>query len=43
MVLLDLNVLGYAQREDSPRHAEYLSWLEDLVNSDLPTACPILS
>lgn len=33
-VLLDVNVLVYAHREDSPRHAEYLSWLEDLVNSD---------
>ena len=34
MVLLDVNVLVYAHREDSPRHAEHLSWLEDLVNSD---------
>jgi toxin-antitoxin system PIN domain toxin len=34
MVLLDVNVLVYAHREDSPRHAEYLRWLEDLVNSD---------
>lgn len=33
-VLLDINVLVYAHREDSPRHVEYLRWLEDLVNSD---------
>ena len=34
MVLLDVNVLVYAHRQDSPRHREYLAWLEQLVNSD---------
>jgi toxin-antitoxin system PIN domain toxin len=34
MVLLDVNVLVYAHREDSPHHRQYLSWLEKLINSD---------
>lgn len=34
MVLLDVNVLVYAHRQDSPRHRQYLSWLENLINSD---------
>lgn len=34
MVLLDVNVLVYAHRQDSPHHLQYLSWLEDLINSD---------
>jgi len=34
MVLLDVNVLIYAHRQDSPHHPKYLSWLEDLINSD---------
>ena len=36
MVLLDVNVLVYAHRQDSPHHRQYLSWLENLVNSDHP-------
>ena len=34
MVLLDVNVLVYAHREDSPHHSQYLPWVEHLVNSD---------
>jgi len=34
MVLLDVNVLVYAHREDSPHHSQYLLWLETLVNSE---------
>jgi toxin-antitoxin system PIN domain toxin len=34
MVLLDVNVLVYAHRQDSPHHLQYLSWLENLINSD---------
>ncbi|MBA3364218.1 MAG: type II toxin-antitoxin system VapC family toxin [Actinobacteria bacterium] len=34
MLLLDVNVLVYAHREDAPGHHSYRSWLEDLVNSD---------
>lgn len=32
MILPDVNVLLYAFRRDSPRHAEYRGWLETLVN-----------
>lgn len=28
MILLDVNVLVYAMREDAPRHAEFRAWLE---------------
>lgn len=34
MRLVDVNVLVYAFREDSPGHAEYRPWLEGLVCSD---------
>lgn len=34
MLLCDVNVLVYAHREDSPSHAAYLEWLENLINSD---------
>lgn len=34
MVLLDVNVLVYAHRQDAPEHHSYLDWLEELVNSD---------
>lgn len=33
MILPDVNVLLYAFRRDSPRHAEYRQWLEALVNA----------
>lgn len=28
MILLDVNLLVYAHREDADRHSEYLAWLE---------------
>ncbi len=34
MMLLDVNVLVYAHREDSPSHRAYYDWLGRLVNSD---------
>ena len=34
MILPDVNVLLYAFRRDSVRHAEYRRWLEDMVNAD---------
>ena len=32
MILTDVNVLIYAFREASPRHAEYRDWLQEEVN-----------
>jgi toxin-antitoxin system PIN domain toxin len=34
MLLIDVNVLVYAHREDVPDHERYRRWLEDLVDSD---------
>ncbi len=34
MVLLDVNVLVYAHREEAQQHARYREWLEVVVNSD---------
>lgn len=34
MILLDVNVLVYAHRADTPNHAAIRSWLEDLINGD---------
>lgn len=34
MLLVDVNVLVYAHRADSPDHTEYRHWLEDLINGD---------
>jgi toxin-antitoxin system PIN domain toxin len=34
VVLLDVNVLVYAHREDAQGHARYRQWLEAVVNSD---------
>ena len=39
MILLDVNVLVYAHREDAPRHEEYRSWLEDAL--DAPWGCAL--
>lgn len=36
MVLLDVNVLVYAHREDAPHHREHLAWLETLIQSEQP-------
>lgn len=38
MILFDVNVLLYAYRDDSPRHKEFKSWLEDLLSSGEPFA-----
>lgn len=34
MYLIDVNVLVYAHREDSPDHDAYRRWLEDVINDD---------
>lgn len=34
MILIDVNVLVYAHREDVPRHHDYRTWLTDVVNGD---------
>jgi len=34
MILVDVNVLVHAYREDAPRHAPIRAWLEELVDSD---------
>ena len=34
MYLIDVNVLVYAHRRDSPDHDAHLRWLEDVINSD---------
>jgi toxin-antitoxin system PIN domain toxin len=36
VILADVNVLLYAFRDDSPNHAEYRSWLMQLVNGNEP-------
>ena len=33
MILMDVNVLVYAHREDAKDHREYRDWLESVVNS----------
>jgi toxin-antitoxin system PIN domain toxin len=34
MLMVDVNVLVYAFRQDSPHHDPAAAWLEDLVNGD---------
>ena len=34
MILLDVNVLVYAHRRDSPDHARYKGWLEATIGGD---------
>jgi len=34
MMLLDVNILVYAHRQDAPNHEAYCGWLEDLINFD---------
>jgi toxin-antitoxin system PIN domain toxin len=34
MYLIDVNVLVYAYRDDSPEHDAYLAWLESVISSD---------
>lgn len=36
MILPDVNVLVYANREDAPDHVAYKSWLEGVLASDAP-------
>jgi toxin-antitoxin system PIN domain toxin len=33
MILVDVNVLVYAHRQDAPNHRSFLKWLEDAMNS----------
>jgi len=35
MILLDVNVLVYAHREDTEAHAEYRTWLEEHLDDNL--------
>jgi toxin-antitoxin system PIN domain toxin len=41
----DVNVLLYALREDTERHAEYRQWLQEALNGDEPVALlePVLA
>ena len=34
MVLMDVNALVYAHREDTPEHLAYRQWLESVINGD---------
>lgn len=45
MIAPDVNVLLYAFREDSERHAEYHDWLQNALNATEPVALfdPVLS
>lgn len=36
MILLDVNVLVYAHREDVERHSEYRAWLESVLEAPEP-------
>lgn len=36
MLLLDVNILVYAHREDSPHHTRYAAWLTDLAQGVEP-------
>lgn len=38
MILPDVNVLVYAQRQDLPDHEPYRLWLESALNGDEPVA-----
>ena len=38
MILLDVNVLVYAHREEAERHKEYRSWLEAQLDSAIGCA-----
>ena len=38
MMLLDVNVLLYAYREDAPQHPQFKAWLDSLVNGNSPYA-----
>ena len=34
MILIDVNVLVYAKRQDSPDHTKFRTWLEETILSD---------
>lgn len=34
MILIDVNVLVYAHREESPNHQQYREWLENVLSAD---------
>lgn len=36
MFLIDVNVLVYAHREDTPEHSAYREWLESTINGIVP-------
>lgn len=36
MVVVDLNILIYAYRQESPQHAKAVAWLEEAMNSGQP-------
>lgn len=36
MFLMDVNVLVYAHREDTPEHSAYREWLESTINDTVP-------
>lgn len=36
MILLDVNVMVYVHREDTPGHAAYLKWFREATGSDAP-------
>lgn len=38
MLLVDVNILVYAHREESPRHSDYHAWVEGVVNGEEPYA-----
>ncbi|MDA1128213.1 MAG: type II toxin-antitoxin system VapC family toxin [Chloroflexi bacterium] len=40
MYLIDVNVLVYAHRQDSPDHDAHRQWLEDVINSDQAYGIP---
>lgn len=42
MILIDVNVLVYANRRDAHNHSTYRRWLNDVVNSDGPYGIPDL-
>ena len=41
MFLMDVNVLVYAHREDTPDHLTYREWLESVINGDAAGCRPI--
>jgi toxin-antitoxin system PIN domain toxin len=34
MILIDVNILVYAKRQDSPHHAEFRNWLAEALSPD---------